>query len=71
MITFSPMKAARTTVHIAKPAPEEYTLLRLLSPEEKLAAMVAAARAKAARIGGIDSDRDSGKEGLTGTESAD
>ena len=43
-------KDGRTTVHIAKPTAEEHALLRVLTAEEKLAAMVAAAREKAARL---------------------
>lgn len=45
------MKQERTTVHVAKPSQEERDLLRLLTAAEKLAALVEAARAKAARLG--------------------
>lgn len=41
----------RTTVHIAMPTREERELLRLLSPAERLAAIVEAARKKAAALG--------------------
>lgn len=68
MITSVHMKADRTTIHVARPSPEEQSLLRLLSPAEKLQAMLAAARAKAARIGGIDSPMDSQKGGKTGDD---
>lgn len=42
----------RTTIHISKPTKEERALLRLLSPAERLAALVEAARKKAAALGG-------------------
>ena len=45
------MRADRTIIHVAKPTDAEHPLLRLLTPSEKHQAMLAAARAKAARIG--------------------
>ena len=71
MITSSAMRADRTTVHIARPAPEEYVLLRLLSPEERLQAILTAARAKAATLGTIDAGTDTGKEVQAGSDGAD
>jgi hypothetical protein len=56
------MKASRTTIHVAKPTPEEQSLLRVLTPAEKLQALLAAARAKAARLGQIESRIESGEE---------
>lgn len=44
-------KPDRTTVHIPLPTREERDLLRLLTPAERLAAMVEAARKKAAALG--------------------
>jgi len=71
VLTSITMKPSRTTVHIAKPAQDEYSLLRLLSPEEKLQVLLAAAKAKAARIGANDSGNDTGKEDLTGSDDTD
>jgi hypothetical protein len=65
------MRADRTTVHIARPAPDEYVLLRLLSPAERLQAMLTAARAKAATLGTIDAGSDTGKGVPTGNDEAD
>lgn len=64
-------QSSLTTTYVARPAQDEYSLLRLLSPEEKLQAMLAAARAKAARIGANDTDRDTGRGDLTGSDGAD
>lgn len=47
------MKNERTTVHIAMPTSEERDLLRLLTPKEKLEAMVEAAKQKAMRLGEV------------------
>jgi hypothetical protein len=71
VLTSITMKPSRTTVHIAKPEQDEYSLLRLLSPEEKLQVLLAAARAKAARIGTIDAGSDTGKEARAGSDEAD
>lgn len=44
------MPSDRTTIHISKPTKEERALLRLLSSEERLAALVEAARRKAGQL---------------------
>jgi hypothetical protein len=44
------MSGDRTTIHVAMPTKEERELLRLLTPAEKLAALVEAARLKASRL---------------------
>jgi len=50
------MKEDRTTIHVAMPTQEERELLRLLTPVEKLAALLEAARTKAARLGDVQPD---------------
>lgn len=52
------MTSERTTVHIALPTKDERELLRLLTPAEKLAVLLDAARRKAARLGEPEPDSD-------------
>lgn len=44
------MPTSRTTTHIARPTEEEAALLRLLSADEKLRALIEAARVKADKL---------------------
>jgi hypothetical protein len=58
----------RMTIHIKRPTEEDHALLRLLSPAEKLQALLAAAKAKAARLGTKDTQREieAGNESASG-----
>lgn len=64
------MKDKRTTIHIAMPTKDERELLRLLTPAERLTAMLDAARRKAAKLTRGDTATDTATAGAASDDAA-